>query len=50
MGYNNEMHVKESGCELAWDRVQWQVLVNTTMNLWVPQNARSFFTRLITIS
>jgi hypothetical protein len=23
---------------LAQDRVQWQVVVNTAMDLWIPQN------------
>jgi hypothetical protein len=25
--------------DLAQDRARWQALVNTVMNLWVPQNA-----------
>jgi hypothetical protein len=29
---------------LAQDRDQWRTLVNTVMNLGVPQNARSFLT------
>jgi hypothetical protein len=35
---------------LAQDRDQWWVLVNTVMNLWVPQNAGNFLTTLVAIS
>jgi hypothetical protein len=39
------MDFKEVGCEgeewiqMAQDRVQWQVLVNTVMNLWILYKA-----------
>jgi hypothetical protein len=29
----------------AQDRDKWRVLVNTVMNLWVPQNAGKFLSR-----
>jgi hypothetical protein len=28
--------------DLTQDRDQWRALMNTVMNLWVPQNARKF--------
>jgi hypothetical protein len=28
--------------QLAQDRDQWRALVNTVMNLWIPQNAGKF--------
>jgi hypothetical protein len=28
--------------QLAWDRVQWQALVNTITNLRIPYYARNF--------
>jgi hypothetical protein len=45
-----KMCVTEMGWEglnwmhLAQDRDKWQALVNTVMNLWVPQNSGSFST------
>jgi len=30
--------------ELAQDSDRWHALVNMLMNLWVPYNARNFFT------
>lgn len=32
----------ENGIHLAKDSRKWQVIENTTMNLWVPQNVRNF--------
>jgi len=29
----------------AQERVQWQALVNTVTNLWVPQKVGNFLTR-----
>jgi hypothetical protein len=34
----------------AQERVQWQALVNTVTNLWVPQKVGNFLTRWATIS
>jgi hypothetical protein len=28
--------------DMAQDRDQWRALVNTVLNLWVPQNAGKF--------
>jgi len=39
---NIKMDLREIGTDganwiwLAWDRVQWRVLVNIVMNIWVP--------------
>jgi hypothetical protein len=47
---NIKMNLKEKGWEdavlihLAQDGDQWEALVNTVMNLRVPQNAENFFT------
>jgi hypothetical protein len=30
---------------VAQDRGQWQALVNTVINLWVPQRAKNFLNR-----
>jgi hypothetical protein len=44
------MHIRETEREvvkwfhLAWDSIQWNALVNTVMNLRVPQKARDFLT------
>jgi hypothetical protein len=44
------MDIMEIGCEgvkwthLARDRNQWKCLINTVMNLQVPQNVGNFFT------
>ena len=32
--------------DLAHERDRWRALVYTVMNLWVPQNAGSFLSRL----
>jgi hypothetical protein len=50
---NLEMDVREIGWEcrdwidLAQDRDQWRVLVNTVMNLRVPSNAEKFLSSCI---
>jgi hypothetical protein len=42
-----EDNIKETGCEgVDWfhqpqNRIQWWVLVNTVMNLWVPEGEES---------
>jgi len=47
---NIKMDLLEVGCggmdwiDLAYDRNRWQVLVNATMSLQVPQNAGDFLT------
>jgi hypothetical protein len=41
---NIKMYLRERGCggmdriNVVQDRDQWRTLVNTVMNLWVPQN------------
>jgi hypothetical protein len=50
------MDLREMGREvldwihLAQDTDQWRALVNTVMNLWVPQKAKNFLTNRATIS
>jgi hypothetical protein len=45
---NIKMDLREVGCgdmdwiHLAQDRDQWRTLVNTVMNIWVPQNVGKF--------
>jgi hypothetical protein len=45
---NIKMDIRERGWDdMDWiiqaqDRDQWRTLVNTVMNLWVPQNAANF--------
>jgi hypothetical protein len=34
--------------DLAQDRDQWRVVVNTVMNLWVPQNVQKFLSNCTT--
>jgi hypothetical protein len=47
---NSRMDLKEIGCEgvdwihQAQDRIQWQTVVNTVMNLQVPLKVGSFLT------
>jgi hypothetical protein len=47
--YNIKMDLREIGwdgvdwIDMAQDRDQWRALVNTVLNLWVPQNAGEFF-------
>ena len=47
---NIKMHLQEVGCgSLDWIKLfqyrdRWQALVNTVMNLRIPQNARNFLT------
>jgi hypothetical protein len=49
--HNIEMDLRDIGCDgmdwidMAQDRDQWRALMNTIMNLWVPQNAGKFFSR-----
>jgi hypothetical protein len=44
----NGMDIRKTGwgvvdwMHLAQNRDQWRALVNTVMNLWVPQNAENF--------
>jgi len=44
-----KLDVKEIGyevaewIELAQERIQWRVLVNTVVNTWVPYKTRKFF-------
>ena len=33
---NIKMDLREVGCDLAEDRVQWRAYVRAEMNLWVP--------------
>jgi hypothetical protein len=46
---NIMMELKEIGInganwiQLAQDKVQWQVFVNTVMNVWVPQRKQDIF-------
>jgi hypothetical protein len=35
--------------DLAEDRDQWRALVNTAMNLWVPQNSGKFLSSCTTV-
>jgi hypothetical protein len=35
---------------LAQDRILWQTIVNTVMNLWVPWKAESFLTSSAVVS
>jgi hypothetical protein len=50
MGSNINVEPKEVGYEgmdrihMAEGRVQWWVIVNIVINLWVPQKARHFIT------
>jgi hypothetical protein len=52
----NRMYLREIGWEgvgciyLVQDKDQWQVLVKTLMNVWVPEKAWSFFTGWVTFS
>jgi hypothetical protein len=51
---NNEIDVREIGwdgmhwIDLAQDRDQQRALVNTVMNLWVPQNIGKFLSSCTT--
>jgi hypothetical protein len=46
---NIKLNLSERGIDganwiqLAQDRVQWRVFVNTVMNLWVPQRKQDIF-------
>jgi hypothetical protein len=54
--YDIKMDVKEietegvKSIQLAQDRVQWRVFVNTVTNLWVPYKAGDLLRSLVTIS
>jgi len=45
------MNLQEVGCgsmewiDLAQDRDRWRAIVNTAMNLWVPQSAGNLLSK-----
>jgi hypothetical protein len=51
---NIKMNLRETGwggmdwIDLAQDRDQWTILVNTVMNLWVPYNVGKFLSSCTT--
>jgi hypothetical protein len=44
MGYNIKIDLTEIGCDgvewihLAQDKDQWPIVVNTVIDIWVPEN------------